>query len=89
MMQRVAAAELSVQQDLSKEHGPTGSMGRRQRLHLDLLDSDGYGGVHCGKLTTRPHDLPGAGRCVSPMLGIFGAKFLHADLPTGLGPGSE
>ena len=30
--QRVAAAELSVPQDLSKDHGPTGSSGRRRRI---------------------------------------------------------
>ncbi len=33
---------------------------------------DGYAGVHRGKRTTRPLDLPGAGRQVSLMLGILG-----------------
>ncbi len=83
--QQVAAAELSVPQDLSKDYGPTGSSGRRRRFCLGRntckgqragTDSqDGYAGVHRGKWTTRPRDLPGAGRRVSPMLGILGQSF--------------
>ncbi len=41
---------------------------------------DGYAEVHCCKRTTQPHDLLGAGRRVSPMLGIlanFWGKLLH------------
>jgi hypothetical protein len=50
---------------------------------------DGYAGVHRGKRTTRPRSLPGACRRVSPMLGIFGPKLLHADRQTRLGPGGQ
>ncbi len=78
--QRVAAAELSVPQDLSKDYGPTGSSERRSRLcrgrstckelRAGTDPPDGYAGVHSGKRTTLPRELPGAGRRVSPMLGI-------------------
>ncbi len=97
--QQVAAAELSVPQDLSKDYKPTGSSGRRPRLRWGRSTykglragtdpPDGYARVHCGKRTTQPRDLPGAGRRVSPMLGSFGPKLLHADRPTGLGLGSQ
>jgi hypothetical protein len=50
-------------QYLSRNYGP----GRIRR--------DGYAGVHRGKRTTRPRDLTGAGRRVSPMLGILGQSF--------------
>ena len=83
--QQVAAAELSVPQDLSKDHGPTGSSGRRSRLCLGRSTfqgttgrtelPDGYAGVHRGKRTTRPRDLPGAGRRVSLMLLFLGQSF--------------
>ena len=94
--QQVAAAELSVPQDLSKDHGPTGSSGRRRRFRRGRSTSkgllagrivpfeelragtdppDGYAGVHRCKRTTRPRDLPGAGKRVSQMLGILGKSF--------------
>ncbi len=82
--QRVAAAELSVAQDLSKDYGQTGSSGRRRlrrgsstfRGTTGRTDPpDGYAGVHRGKQTTRPRDLPGASWRVSPMLGILGQSF--------------
>ncbi len=81
----MAAAELSVPLDLSKDYGPTGSSGRHRRLRRGRSTCkglragtdppDGYAGVHRGKRTTRPCDLPGAGRRVSPMLGILGQSF--------------
>ncbi len=83
--QREATAELSVLQDLSKDYGPTGGSGRRRRLRRGRSTCqgatgrtdppDGYAGVHRGKRTTRLRDLPGAGRRVSPMLGIFEPSF--------------
>ena len=61
--------------------GPTGSSGRRRRFRRGRSTfrgttgrtdpPDGYAGVHRGKRTARPRDLPGAGRRVSPMLGIL------------------
>ncbi len=39
--QRVAVAELSVPQDLCKDHGPTGSCGRRRRLRGGRSTSKG------------------------------------------------
>ncbi len=93
--QRVAAAKLSVQ-DLSKDHGPTGTSRRRRRLHLGLSTCkglragtgppDGYARVHCGKRTTQPRDPQGAGQSYAL---DFGPNPLHADRPTGLGPGSH
>jgi hypothetical protein len=66
--QRVAAAELSVPQDLSEDYEPTGSSGRRGRLRLYSSTSkgrtdppDGYAGVNRGKRTIRPRGLSGAG----------------------------
>ena len=81
--QRVAAAELLVPQGLSKDYGPTGSSGHRRRLRrgrstckgLRADPPDGCAGVHRGKRSTRPRDLPGADRRVSPMLGILGQSF--------------
>ncbi len=80
--QRVAVAELSVPQDLSKDYGPTGNSGHRRRLRRGRRTCKGLRagrirrmampGVHRGKRTNRPRDLPGAGRRVSPMLGILG-----------------
>jgi hypothetical protein len=76
----VAAKQLA-QQDLSGDYGPTVSSGRHSRLHrgrstirgttgqTDL--QEGYAGVHRSKRTTRPRDLPGVGRRLSPMLGIW------------------
>ena len=58
--QRVAAAELSVPQDLSKDHGPTGnatvdSAGAAvpfKGLRAGMDPPDGYAGVHRSKRTT-------------------------------------
>jgi hypothetical protein len=81
--QRVAAAaELSVPQDLFQElradleqrtpptipPGPQYLQGTTGGTDLP----DGYAGVHRGKRTTRPRDLPGAGRRISPMFEILG-----------------
>ncbi len=59
--QQVAAAELSVPQDLSKHYGPTRSSGRRHRLRRGRSTfrgttgrtdpPDGYAGIHRGKRT--------------------------------------
>jgi hypothetical protein len=78
--QREAAAELSVQQDLSKDYGPTGSSGRRHRLRRGRSTfrgttgrtdpPDSYARVHRDKRTSRPSDFPGADRHVSQILGI-------------------
>jgi hypothetical protein len=79
--QRVAAAELSVQQDLSKDHDSPGAADAAvdsdgaavpsEELRAGTDPPDGYAGVNRGKRTTRPRDLPGAGRRVSPMLGFW------------------
>jgi hypothetical protein len=73
-----AAAEQLAPQDLPGTKG-------RQRAADAAVDSVGaavpsqelradppvdYAGVQCVKRTTLPRYLPGAGRCVSPMLGI-------------------
>ena len=46
-----------------------------EELRAGTDPPDGYAGVPRGKRTTRPRDLPGAGRRVSPMLGILGQSF--------------
>jgi hypothetical protein len=48
--------------------GPQYLQGTTGRMDLP----DGYARVHRGKRTKRPCDIPGAGRRVSPMLGISG-----------------
>ena len=91
--------ELSVPQDLSKDHGPTGSSGRRRRLRLDrstfrgTTGRDGSAGWLClstqrqeDDKTTRPS---GSGPTSQSDARDFGPKLLHADRPTGRGQGSQ
>ena len=97
--QRVAAAELSVPQDLSKDHGPTGSSGRRRRLRRGRSTTqgttgrDGSAGRLCRSapqqaddMTTRPS---GSGPTSQSDARDFGPKLVHADRPTGRGPDSQ
>jgi hypothetical protein len=96
--QRVAAAELSVPQDLSKGYGPTGSSGRRQRLRRGHSTCKR---LRAGRIcrmamlectaASRRHDhatfrerADESVRCSE-----FWAKLLYANRPTGLGPGSQ
>ncbi len=92
--QRVAAAELSVPQDLSKDYGPTGSSGRRRRLRRGK-------GLRAGRIrrmamqecTTESgrHDHATFRKRADESVRCSGfwAKLLPADRPTGLGPGSQ
>ncbi len=98
--QRVAAAELLVPQDLSKYYGQTRSSGRRQPLRRGSstrpprdYGSDGSVGWlrNSVPLQAGRHDhatfqerADESVRCLG-----FWAKLLHADRPTGLGPGSQ
>ena len=96
--QQVAAAELSVLQDLSKDYGPTwpgaadaavdsaGAAVPFEELRAGTDPPDGYAGVHRGKRTTRPRDR---GPMSQSDARDFGPKLLHADRQTGLGQGSQ
>ncbi len=100
--QRVAAAELSVPQDLSKDHGQTGrvgSSGRRRRLRRGrstiqgITGRDGSAGRLCwstqqvaGDMTTRPS---GSGPTSQSDARDLGPKLLHANRPTWRGQGSQ
>ncbi len=97
--QRVAAAELSVPQDLSKDHGPTGGSERSRRLCRGrsiiqgTTGRDGSAGRLCRSApqqvddtTTRPS---GSGPTSQSDARDFGPKLLHADRPTGRGPSSQ
>jgi hypothetical protein len=97
--QRVAAAELSVPQDLSKDHGPTGSSGRRRRLRRGRSTTpgttgrDGSAGRLCRSTPQQADDMitrpSGSGKTSQSDARDFGPKLLHADRPTGRGPGGQ
>ncbi len=63
--------------DLEQRTAPLTPLGPQYRQgttgRTDMLN--GFAGVHRGKRTTRPRDLPGAGQRVSMMLGILGQSF--------------
>jgi hypothetical protein len=97
--QRVAAAELSVPQDLSKDHGPTESSGRRRRLRRGrstfrgTTGRDGSAGLLCWSTPQQADDTstrPSGSWPTSKSNALdFGPTLLHANRPTGRGPGSQ
>ncbi len=97
--QRVAAAELSVPQDLSKDHWPTGSSGRRRRLcrgcstFRGTTGRDGSAGRLCRSIPRRVDDTTtrpsGSGPTSQSDARDFGPKLVHANRQTGLGQGSQ
>jgi hypothetical protein len=96
--QREAVAELSLQQDLSKDYGPTWSSGRRRRLRRAAVP---FKELRAGRIRRRtmPEYTAARGRLdhatfweqsdASVQCTGFWAKLLHADRTTGLGPGSQ
>ena len=94
----MAAAELSVPKDPSKDHWPTGSSGRRRRLSRGSSSSKGLRAGQIRRMATL-ECTAASGQLnnatfweravVSVLCSGFWAKLLHANRPTGLGPGSQ
>ena len=99
--QRVATAELSVLQDLPRTTGRPGAVDAAvDSTGATAVPARDYGPGRIRRMVM-PECTAASGRhdhatfreradeSVSLMLGIFWAKLLHANRPTGIGPGSQ